>query len=283
MTLLIVFMLLSNSYKKIEKWIIGFVSLIGISFLIELSMVHLEWNKAAVSWVNPSIPAGSIFITMSILGAVVMPHNLFLHSEIIQSREWNLKDETEIKKQLKFEFTDTLFSMIVGWAINSAMILLAAATFFKEKVVVNDLAQAAKLLEPLLNQWSGIIFGVALLFAGIASTTTAGMAGGSIFSGIFKMPYDIKNKRTIIGVLVTILPALLIIFFIADTFKALLISQMLLSIQLPITIFSQIYLTSSKKVMGKYVNRGIEKILLIITAVIVALLNFYLLFSFIFK
>ena len=282
-TVLIVFMLLSNSYKKIEKWIIGFVSLIGISFLLELSMVHLEWSKAAISWVNPGIPTGSIFIIMSILGAVVMPHNLFLHSEIIQSRQWNLKDEKEIKKQLKFEFTDTLFSMIVGWAINSAMILLAAATFFKEKVVVTDLAQAVKLLEPLLNQWSGIIFAVALLFAGIASTTTAGIAGGSIFSGIFKMPYDIKNKHTIVGISLTILPALLIIFFITDTFKALLISQMFLSIQLPITIFLQIYLTSSERVMGKYANRGIEKILLIATSIIVALLNFYLLFSFVFK
>lgn len=282
-TVLIAFMLLSNSYKKIEKWIIGFVSLIGISFLIELSMVHLEWNKAVIGWVNPGIPTGAIFIIMSILGAVVMPHNLFLHSEIIQSRQWNLKDEKEIKKQLKFEFTDTLFSMIVGWAINSAMILLAAATFFKEKVVVTDLAQAVKLLEPLLNQWAGIIFAVALLFAGIASTTTAGIAGGSIFSGIFKKPYDIKNKHTIVGISVTIIPALIIIFFITDTFKALLVSQMLLSIQLPITIFLQIYLTSSERVMGKYANRGIEKILLITTAIIVALLNFYLLFSFIFK
>ncbi|MEI8215903.1 MAG: Nramp family divalent metal transporter [Eubacteriales bacterium] len=282
-TVLIAFMLLSNSYKKIEKWIIGFVSLIGISFLIELSMVHLEWNKAVIGWVNPGIPTGAIFIIMSILGAVVMPHNLFLHSEIIQSRQWNLKDEKEIKKQLKFEFTDTLFSMIVGWAINSAMILLAAATFFKEKVVVTDLAQAVKLLEPLLNQWAGIIFAVALLFAGIASTTTVGIAGGSIFSGIFKKPYDIKNKHTIVGISVTIIPALIIIFFITDTFKALLVSQMLLSIQLPITIFLQIYLTSSERVMGKYANRGIEKILLITTAIIVALLNFYLLFSFIFK
>ena len=74
-----------------------------------------------------------MLIIMSVLGAVVMPHNLFLHSEVIQSREWNLEDESVIKKQLKYEFYDTLLSMVIGWAINSAMIILAAATFFKEK------------------------------------------------------------------------------------------------------------------------------------------------------
>lgn len=277
------FMLLTNSYKKIEMWIIGFVSIIGLSFLIELSLVNLQWDKAVIGWATPSFPTGSIFIVMSILGAVVMPHNLFLHSEVIQSRQWNLKDEKEIKRQLKFEFTDTLFSMIIGWAINSAMILLAAATFFKEGIVVNDLTQAVKLLEPLLSQWAALIFAIALLFAGVASTTTAGIAGGSIFSGIFKEPYSIKNKRTILGISLTIIPALAVIFFITEPFKGLLVSQMLLSMQLPITIFVQLYLTSSKKVMGEYANKGIEKIMLVGTAIIVTGLNGYLIFSLIFK
>jgi manganese transport protein len=277
------FMLLTNSYKKIEMWIIGFVSIIGLSFLIELSLVNLNWDKALIGWATPSFPTGSIFIIMSILGAVVMPHNLFLHSEVIQSRQWNLKDEKEIKRQLKFEFTDTLFSMIIGWAINSAMILLAAATFFKEGIVVNDLTQAVKLLEPLLSQWAALIFAIALLFAGVASTTTAGIAGGSIYSGIFKEPYNIKSKKTIMGISLTIIPALAIIFFVTDPFKGLLISQMLLSMQLPITIFMQLYLTSSKKVMGEYANKGIEKIMLFGTAIIVTGLNGYLIFSLIFK
>lgn len=277
------FMLLTNSYKKIEMWIIGFVSIIGLSFLIELSLVNLQWDKAVIGWATPSFPTGSIFIVMSILGAVVMPHNLFLHSEVIQSRQWNLKDEKEIKRQLKFEFTDTLFSMIIGWAINSAMILLAAATFFKEGIVVNDLTQAVKLLEPLLSQWAALIFAIALLFAGVASTTTAGIAGGSIFSGIFKEPYSIKNKKTILGISLTIIPALAVIFFITEPFKGLLVSQMLLSMQLPITIFVQLYLTSSKKVMGEYANKGIEKIMLVGTAIIVTGLNGYLIFSLILK
>ena len=83
-----------------------------------------------------------MLVIMSVLGAVVMPHNLFLHSEIIQSRQWNLENEKVIKKQLRYEFMDTLTSMLVGWAINSAMILLAATTFFRTKTPVSELEQA---------------------------------------------------------------------------------------------------------------------------------------------
>lgn len=127
---LIIYMLFSNSYMKLEKWIIGFVSIIGLSFLYELSLVNVSWAEAAYGWTHVSIPQGSMPIVMSVLGAVVMPHNLFLHSEIIQSRQWNLENDEVIKKQLKYEFTDTFFSMLIGWAINSAMIILAATTFF---------------------------------------------------------------------------------------------------------------------------------------------------------
>ncbi len=279
LTALVLWMLLSNSYRKIERWIIGFVSIIGLSFIIEIAMVKVDWPVAAVSWVSPSLPQGSIFIVMSILGAVVMPHNLFLHSEIIQSRQWNLEDKTVIKKQLRFEFMDTLFSMLIGWAINSAMILLAAATFFKHGIAVTELEQAVDLLKPLMSDASSIIFAVALLFAGVASSVTAGMAGGSIFAGMFKEPYDIKDKHTRWGVGFTFLGALASIFFISDPFKGLILSQMLLSVQLPITVFTQLWLTSSKKVMGEYANHGVEKIMLWVIAAIVAVLNIILLVS----
>ena len=97
---------------------------------------------AVEGWVTPAFPKGSMLIIMSVLGAVVMPHNLFLHSEVIQSHEYNKQDDSSIRKVLKYELFDTLFSMIVGWAINSAMILLAAATFFKSGIQVEELQQA---------------------------------------------------------------------------------------------------------------------------------------------
>jgi manganese transport protein len=273
-------MLFTNSYKKLEKWIIGFVSIIGASFIFELTMVNVTWKEAVIGWVTPSIPLGSVPIIMSVLGAVVMPHNLFLHSEIIQSRQWNLKDKKIIKHQLKYEFLDTLFSMIIGWAINSAMIIVAAATFYNYKIKVTELNQAQQMLIPLIGNSSAVIFAIALLFSGISSSVTAGMAGGSIFAGIYKEPYDIHDKHTTYGVLITLLAAGILILFISNPFNGLIISQMVLSIQLPITIILQIFLTSSKKVMGEFVNTLLDKVLLIIIAVIVIALNLLLLTNF---
>lgn len=278
-TIFVFCMMFSSSYKKIERYIIAFVSIIGLSFIYELFLVDIEWGQAAKAWVVPSVPEGSILIIMSVLGAVVMPHNLFLHSEVIQSREWNLKDDEVIEKQLKYEFFDTLFSMVIGWAINSAMILLAAATFFKQGLVVDDLQQAKSLLEPLLGSGAAIVFGVALLFAGISSSMTSGIAAGSIFAGMYDEPYNIKDIHSRTGVTISLGVALGIIFLITNPFKGLIISQAVLSMQLPITVFLQVRLTSSKEVMGKYANRPLTKYMLYSIATIVTLLNVWLLYS----
>lgn len=278
-TVFVIIMLFSNSYKKIERAIIAFVSVIGLSFLYELFLVDIDWPLAARAWVLPSIPQGSMLIIMSVLGAVVMPHNLFLHSEVIQSHEYNKQDENSIRKVLKYEFYDTLFSMIIGWAINSAMILLAAATFFKSGTQVEELQQAKSLLDPLLGNNAGIIFALALLMAGISSTITSGMAAGSIFAGIFGESYHIKDIHSRIGVLLSLGIALVIIFFIDNPFYGLIISQMILSVQLPFTVFLQVGLTSSKRVMGKYVNSRWSSFVLFTIAVIVSVLNIMLLFS----
>lgn len=275
-------MLFTNSYQIIEKWIIAFVSVIGLSFLYELSLVNIDWNSAVSGWVTPSFPKGSMVVIMSVLGAVVMPHNLFLHSEIIQSRQWNRENDKIIKKQLNYEFLDTLFSMVIGWAINSAMILLTAATFFKTKTPVSELQQANQLLAPLLGNHAAIVFAVALLFAGIASTITSGMAAGSIFAGIYKEPYDIKDNHSRLGVAISLLIALGIIFLISNPFMGLIYSQMILSIQLPFTIFMQVYLTSSSKVMGKYKNSTFSKTVLYTLGIIVTVLNVFLFISLIF-
>lgn len=272
-------MLFTNSYKRIERSIIAFVSVIGLSFLYELFLVDIDWPLAARSWVTPSIPEGSLLVIMSVLGAVVMPHNLFLHSEVVQSREYNKKDDASIRKLLKYEFYDTLFSMGVGWAINSAMILLAAATFFANHIGVEELQQAKSLLEPLLGNQAATIFALALLMAGISSTVTSGMAAGSIFAGMFGESYHVKDVHSRVGILLSLGIALVIILFIENPFQGLIISQMILSIQLPFTIFLQVGLTSSKRVMGQYANSRWSSFVLYTMAVVVSVLNLALLFS----
>ena len=278
-TVFVCIMLFTNSYRVIERWIIAFVSIIGLSFIYELSLVHIDWGEAVLAWVTPSFPKGSMVVIMSVLGAVVMPHNLFLHSEVIQSRQWNLEDDKVIRRQLRYEFWDTFLSMMIGWAINSAMILLAAATFFKSGSTVNELQDASALLQPLLGNNAAVIFAVALLFAGIASTITSGMAAGSIFAGIYREPYDIKDSHSRWGVLLSLVMALIIIMLVSNPFMGLIYSQMILSIQLPVTIFLQVYLTSSGKVMGKYKNRTSTKWILYILGGIVTVLNVMLFIS----
>ena len=271
----VVIMLFTNTYRVIEKWIIAFVSIIGLSFIYELSLVEIDWNTALPAWVTPAFPEGSMVVIMSVLGAVVMPHNLFLHSEVIQSRQWKI-----IKKQLRYEYADTILSMVIGWAINSAMILLAAAAFFGTGTPVTELEQANSLLAPLLGNNASVIFAVALLFAGISSTITSGRAAGSIFAGIYKEPYDIKDSHSRIGVLTSLIIAFALIMVVSNPFQGLIYSQMALSVQLPITIFTQVYLTSSSKVMGKYKNSTYTKWLLYVIGGIVTLLNVMLLISF---
>ncbi len=266
-------LLLTNSYGKIERIIIGFVSLIGLAFLVEIAMVRVDWPAAAVGWVVPAMPAGSSTIIVSVLGAVVMPHNLFLHSEVIQSQHYEGQGEEVVRERLDHEFVDTLFSMIVGWAINSAMVILAASTFFSQGIVIDDLSLAAATLEPLLGPAARVIFALALLFAGLSSSVTAGMAAGTISSGIANEPYDIHDRHSSLGVMGTFVLAVVVIFFVTDPFQGLVWSQALLSLQLPITIFTQIWLTSSPAVMGKYANSPKLKVLLVGIGVVVTILN----------
>jgi manganese transport protein len=166
--------------------------------------------------------------------------------------------------------------MGIGWAINSAMIILAATVFYKNHISVTELEQAKDMLIPLLGSSASNIFAVALLFASVSSTITSAIAGGSIYAGIFNESYNIKDPHTKVGVLISFLSALLVIFFIKNPFMGLIYSQTLLSIQLPITIILLISLTSSKKIMGKYANTKFQKILLWTIATIIIALNIIL-------
>ena len=272
-------MLITNSYQKLERIIAGFVSLIALAYVIEVNMVNVDWAAAGIGWVNPSIPNESMLVILSILGAVIMPHNLFLHSEIIQSRQFNTQDPEIMQRQLRYEFLDTLLSMGIGWMINSAMIILAAAVFYAHGVGVTELEQAEELLKPLIGPAAGTIFALALLFAGFASSATAGMAGASIFAGMWGESYDMKDFHSRLGLFLTYVPALGLILFVTDSFQALLVSQMFLSLQLPITIFVQLFMTSSRRVMGQYTNRTFTNIILWGIGIVVTGMNIYLLMA----
>lgn len=185
--------------------------------------------------------------------------------------------EQVIEERLRYELFDTLFSMGVGWAINSAMVILAATTFFAHGIVVDDLAVAAATLSPILGPASSIIFAVALLFAGISSSVTAGMAAGTITAGMFDEEYDIHDRHSSIGVAACFVGAVAACLVVPNPFEGLIWSQALLSLQLPITVFVLIRLTSSPRVMGKYANSCPLNALLVGIGAIVTILDVVLL------
>lgn len=266
-------MLFSKNHKRLERWIMGFVSLIGLAFVFEICLAEVSWGDTFAGWVNPTFPAGALTVIMGVLGAVVMPHNIFLHSEVIQSRQWNLQGDDVIRKQLKYEFLDTLTGMGAGWAINSAMIIMAAAVFYKNGIQVNELSQITVTIEPMFGRASATVFALGLLFAGLSSSVTAAMAGGTVFAGIFIEPFDVNDPHSLAGLAITLLGALAAIMMLSDPFKGILWSQVILSLQLPMTIIPLIVLTSSGKVMGVYANRASGAFVLWCAGLLVIVLN----------
>ena len=218
-----------------------------------------------------------MLVVMSVLGAVVMPHNLFLHSEVIQSRRLPERGENHVRRALKYEFYDTLLAMTVGWIINSAMIVLAAATFHAHGEAVSGLPEAARMLSPLLGPSATTLFAVALLLAGVASSVTSGMAAGSIFAGFYGEPYNASDAHSRAGVLLSLGGALLLVLVVGNPLRGLLLSQAVLSLQLPFTVFLQVGLTSSRRVMGAYANSRFTTVLLYAMAAGVSALNILLL------
>ena len=202
-----------------------------------------------------------------------MPRSLFLHSEVIQSQHFEGKGEAVMQERLRYEFADTLLSMIVGWAINSAMVILAATTFFQQSIVVDDLAVAADTLSPILGPGARLIFALALLFAGLSSSITAGMAAGTISAGAFGEAYDIHDRHSTGGIVLCFVFALVACLLVEDSFQGLLVSQALLSLQLQIAVFLQIYLTSSSEIMGAYANSLPLKLRLLAIGIFVTVLD----------
>lgn len=270
-------LLLSNGYARLEKWIIGFVSIVGVAFLFELFLADVGWGQALRGWTAPSVPTGAMPLVASVLGAVVMPHGVFLHSEIIQSRAWHEAGEAVVRHKLRFEFLDTAAAMGVGWAINSAMIIVAAAVFHSRGLEVAELSQAGATLAPLLGRAASIVFALALVLAGVSSSLTAAMSCGTIVAGWAGKPYQLPDRHSAFGIAIALVAATVAILFVRDAFSALLWSQVALSVQLPWTVLALAVLVSSRRVMGRHVAPPSHRALLWAGVAVVTALNLMLL------
>lgn len=259
--------------RVVEVIIFVLVAIICFAYGLELFLAKPDWTQVGLHTLIPSLPNGqAVLIAVGMLGATVMPHVVYLHSQLVQCRNKNLTEE-EKKKHLCMERLDIIIAMNIAFIINSAMVVVSAAVFFKNGMVVETIEQAHRSLEPLLGGLSSGVFGIALLASGLSSSAVGTMAGQTIMKGFVGLNIPLNARR-----LITMLPAMLIIALGINPMKALMLSQVTLSFALPLAIIPMLMITKHKKLMGSLVNKPITNLLgWIITSIIIGL-NAVLLF-----
>lgn len=267
--------------RKMEGFIIALVAIVGLSFLIELILVKPEMNEVVKGFV-PTIPDNTaLYIAIGIIGATVMPHNLYLHSALVQTRKIK-RDDAGIRQAIKMNFIDSTIALNLAFLVNAAILILAAAVFFKSgRTDVAEIQDAHKLLDQLLgSKLAPILFAVALIAAGQSSTVTGTLAGQIIMEGYLRLRINPWLRRLITRLL-AIIPALLVIIIAGDEeVGALLVfSQVLLSLQLGFAIIPLIHFVSDKKTMGIFAIGTVTKVFSWLVTILLVYLNMRMVLS----
>ena len=258
--------------RKLEAVTLTLVLTIGACFLLELFLVKPDWQTAASGFI-PTLDAASLYVAIGILGATVMPHNLYLHSALVQTRK--LGDTPHAKRDaIRYNLIDSVAALNLAFLINAAILIVAASAFFTRGVAVNDIGQAQHLLAPLLGTGlASIAFALALLCAGQSATVTGTLAGQVVMEGFLRVRLPPFFRRLVTRGL-AIIPALLVLALYGDggMLQLLVLSQVVLSIQLPFAVIPLIRFTRDKRLMGTFANRpAINAAAWTVAAVIIAL------------
>jgi manganese transport protein len=277
----LVFLILATElygFRKLEQVIMLFVAAIATCYAIELFLAKPEWGPVFYHILVPKINSRSVYLAVAMLGATVMPHVVYLHSALVQSRAKEDADHPEPWLQklrhAKYELLDVLVAMNGAWLVNSAMIIMAAAVFFHAGRPVLTIEQAHETLKPLLGRLSAGAFAFALLCSGLSSSTVGTMAGQVIIEGFLNIRFSIFVRR-----LITMIPAIIVIAIGLDPLKVLVLSQVVLSFTLPFALVPLIVLTRRKDVMGDLVNHRHTNWLAYVTVSIIISLNILLLYQ----
>jgi manganese transport protein len=277
----ILLFLLNKGIRKLEAFIISLVALIGMSFFVELLIAKPAISDIASGFIPYLENDEALYIAIGIIGATVMPHNLYLHSSLVQTRSFN-RTPTEIKKAIKFNTVDSAIALNLALFVNAAILILAATTFYKQGVHdVVEIQDAHELLAPMLGSTlAPILFAVALIAAGQSSTITGTLAGQVVMEGYLNLRLRPWIRR-ILTRLIAIVPALIVITIMGDssTGKLLILSQVILSMQLGFAIIPLIHFVSDKKQMGEFVIPNWQKIGSWLAVAIIVGLNIKLVYA----
>src|SRR5579859_858073 len=263
-------------FRKFEFVIIGLVSVIGLVYVYEMTLIQPDWAQVALHLVTPQATSASILTAVGILGATVMPHNVFLHSFLATQRLSSpAAPLQEKRKVLRLAKIDTLAALNIAFFVNAAMLIVAGTIFFQHVNPAGlDLQQAFVTLGPALGAFAAIAFGIGLLASGLSSSTTGTLAGQIVLQGFLGRHVEIWIWRVI-----TIIPALIVIALNIPSVEVLVISQAVLSIQLPFTMVPVLLLTRRHDLMGDLVNGRYTNIFNILITLVVTTLNLLLLYT----
>ena len=279
-TFLLLF-LLNFGIRKMEAFIITLVFIIGMAFVAQMFFAKPVMSDVMAGFI-PSLPnSAALYIAIGIIGATVMPHNLYLHSSLVQTRKFD-RTPVEIKKAIKYNIIDSTIALNAAFFVNAAILILAASAFYTNGLYnVADIMDAHRLLEPLLgNKWAPILFAVALICAGQSSTITGTLAGQIVMEGYLNLRIQPWIRR-ILTRSIAIVPALIVIQYYGEaaTGSMLILSQVILSLQLGFAVIPLIHFVSNKKTMQAFVIPVYIKVLAWLSATIIVSLNVKLVYE----
>jgi len=263
--------------RVIESFVLSLIAVIAVCFAVEIFWAGWPEFGAMAHGVVPRLNQHSLYIAIGILGATVMPHNLYLHSALVQTRRIG-RDEAEKREACHFNLIDSTVALNGALLVNAAILVLAAMVFFKRGIVVTEIQQANQLLVPLLGTtMAGVLFGVALLCSGQSSTLTGTMAGQIVMEGFLNIRMRPWLRRLMTRT-IAIIPAAFTVYLAGEhgTYRLLILSQVILSMQLPFAVIPLIHFTSSRERMGAFANRAWLRVLAWVAATLILSLNVWL-------
>ncbi len=279
-TFLLLF-LINKGMRKMEAFILALVGVIGLAFFVEMIFAQPHLSELAKGFI-PNLPnSNALYIAIGIIGATVMPHNLYLHSSLVQTRSFK-RTRRDIGTALRYNFFDSFFALNMAFFVNAAILILAAATFYQAGLFhVSEIQDAYKFLAPLLGtQWAAVLFAVALIAAGQSSTLTGTLAGQIIMEGFINFRIQPWARRIITRSL-AIIPAIATLLYFGESYtgKLLILSQVVLSLQLGFAVIPLIHFVSDKTSMGKFAIKFPVKVAAWTIALVIVFLNMQLVFE----
>ena len=281
----IILLLQNRGMRLVEIVIVVLVASIGFCYVVEVFLARPEWIPLLHGLITPKLTGQSklggptdLYVAMGIIGATVMPHNLYLHSALVQTRRVE-RTPVGVRTANKFNLIDSVVALNLAFLVNAAILVMAAATFYRHGTVVTELKQAYQTLSPLVGYGlASTLFAVALIFSGQSSTLTGTLAGQIVMEGFLHIRLRPWLRRLITRA-VAIVPAIIVIAVQGEqgSYKLLILSQVILSIQLPFAVVPLVQFTCSRKRMGEFVNPLWVKVLAWTVAALIIGLNVWLL------